>query len=391
MSNTTDPGGNSKTGLDVFKVADLLVSRSIATHGDDIDLIAYYGSHAQGVARAGSDLDIFYVPADGKDPPVGRTVLVEGLLFDFWAIRWETLEGFATGRIRGWSFAPAIIHHARTLYARGEAQRARLDALKQKVLDLQAPEARPGMIQRALDAFSPVLAHLGNLRLAVAGGEIAGDFADVRHAGWKVILAAWECLALANQAFCDQGWGKLLEQIPRLRTRPDNLEALITTISTSRDPALIAGAAEDLALGTRRALRDLQQTLAADRTAPDVFGGAYPEIHDGIGKVLAACAGQRPVAASATAWFAQFDLSLMLNSLRSGANGWDFNLYSEIAPVYRELGFPDLMRASAGELPTLAAQAGLLDARLRTWLRAQNIDLGEFETLGAFERSLAGG
>ena len=343
------------------------------------------------MARARSDLDIFYVPAEGKDPPVGRTVLVEGLLFDFWAIRWETLEGFATGRIRGWSFAPAIIHHARTLYARGEAQRARLDALKQKVLDLQAPEARPGMIQRALDAFSPVLAHLGNLRLAVAGGEIAGDFADVRHAGWKVILAAWECLALANQAFCDQGWGKLLEQIPRLRTRPDNLEALITTISTSRDPALIAGAAEDLALGTRRALRDLQQTLAADRTAPDVFGGAYPEIHDGIGKVLAACAGQRPVAASATAWFAQFDLSLMLNSLRSGANGWDFNLYSEIAPVYRELGFPDLMRASAGELPTLAAQAGLLDAGLRTWLRAQNIDLGEFETLGAFERSLARG
>ncbi len=391
MSNMIDPGGNSKTGLDVFKVADLLVSRSIATHGDDIDLIAYYGSHAQGVARAGSDLDIFYVPAEGKDPPVGRTVLVEGLLFDFWAIRWETLEGFATGRIRGWSFAPAIIHHARTLYARGEAQRARLDALKQKVLDLQAPEARPGMIQRALDAFSPVLAHLGNLRLAVAGGEIAGDFADVRHAGWKVILAAWECLALANQAFCDQGWGKLLEQIPRLRTRPDNLEALITTISTSRDPALIAGAAEDLALGTRRALRDLQQTLAADRTAPAGWGGAYPEIHDGLGKVLAACAGQRPVAASATAWFAQFDLSLMLNSLRSGANGWDFNLYSEIAPVYRELGFPDLMRASAGELPTLAAQAGLLDAGLRTWLRAQNIDLGEFETLGAFERSLAGG
>ena len=28
MSNTTDPGGNSKTGLDVFKVADLLVSTS---------------------------------------------------------------------------------------------------------------------------------------------------------------------------------------------------------------------------------------------------------------------------------------------------------------------------------------------------------------------------
>ncbi len=381
--------------LDVFKVADLLVSRSIATHGDEIDLIAYYGSHAQGVARAGSDLDIFYVPAEGKDPPIGRTVLIEGLLFDFWAIRWETLEGFATGRIRGWSFAPAIVHHAKPLYVRSEAQRARLDALKQKVLNLQSPEARPAMIQRALDAFSQVLVHLGNLRLAMAeGGDLAagdlaaGDFADVRHAGWKTVLSAWECLCLANQTFCDQGWGKLLEQIPRLRARPDNLEALIVTISTSGEPALIAGAAEELALGTRQVLRDLQKTLAAERTARDVFGGAYPEIHDGIGKVLAACAGQRPVAASATAWFAQFDLSLMLNSLQSGANGWDFNLYSEIAPLYRERGFPDLMQASTGELPALAEQARLLDARLRAWLRAQSIDLGEYATLAEFARAL---
>lgn len=381
--------------LDVFKVADLLVSRSIATHGDEIDLIAYYGSHAQGVARAGSDLDIFYVPAEGKDPPIGRTVLIEGLLFDFWAIRWETLEGFATGRIRGWSFAPAIVHHAKPLYVRSEAQRARLDALKQKVLNLQSPEARPAMIQRALDAFSQVLVHLGNLRLAMAeGGDLAagdlaaGDFADVRHAGWKTVLSAWECLCLANQTFCDQGWGKLLEQIPRLRARPDNLEALIVTISTSGEPALIAGAAEELALGTRQVLRDLQKTLAAERTARDVFGGAYPEIHDGIGKVLAACAGQRPVAASATAWFAQFDLSLMLNSLQSGASGWDFNLYSEIAPLYRERGFPDLMQASTGELPALAEQARLLDARLRAWLRAQSIDLGEYATLAEFARAL---
>jgi hypothetical protein len=274
------------------------------------------------------------------------------------------------------------------LHARSDAQRARLDALKQKVLDLQAPEARPGMIQRALDAFSPVLAHLGNLRLALAGAEFAGgEIADVRHAGWKVILAAWECLALANQAFCDQGWGKLLEQIPRLRARPDNLEALIITISTSGDPALIAGAAEELALGTRQVLRDLQQTLTTERSAKDVFGGAYPEIHDGLGKVLVACAEERPAAASATAWFAQLDLSLMLNSLRSGANSGDFNLYSEIASVYRELGFPDLMRACAGEVSVLAEQTRLLDARLRAWLRAQAVDLGEYETLDAFERS----
>jgi len=372
------------SALDVFHVADLLISRALAAHGEDIDIIAYYGSHAQGVAKDTSDLDIFYIPADGKNPPVGRTFLVEGVLFDFWPIGWDTMEGFATGRIRGWSFAPAIIHHARVLHARTEEQAARFAALKQKVLDLQKPEARPHMVQRALDEFKKVLAHLGNLRLAAAGG----DFADVRHFGWKVILSAWECLALANQAFFDRGWGHLLEQTPRLKHRPEDLEALTVIVSTSDDPVQIAGAAEKLALGTRQVLRGCQKSLPSQQSARDVFDSSYPEIKDGIGKLLTACERQQPAAASVAAWFAQSDLSLMLNSLQHGTDYSDFNWYSEFASLYRQLGFPDLMQATRGDLPALAGQARLLDERLRQWLREQSVDLCEFETLGEFERSM---
>jgi hypothetical protein len=368
--------------LDVFKVANLLISRAIQSHEDEIDIIGYYGSYAQGVARNTSDLDIFYIPAAGKNPPVGRTVLIEGILFDFWAIGWETMEGFATGRSRGWSFAPAIVHHAKVLHARSAEQAARFAALKQKVLDLQKPEARPQMIQRALDEFKVVLAHRGNLRLAVTGG----DFADIRHSGWKMILSALECLALANQVFFDRGWGKILEDILRLQCKPEDLERLIVIISTSDNHDLIAEAAEKLALETRQILREFQKTLLSEQTAQGVFDSSYPEIRDGIRKVLTTCERQQTVAASVAAWFAQYDLSLMLNSLQSSANHSNFNLYREFAILYRQLGFPDLMQSSSGELFQLAGQARLLDEKVREWLCEQAVDLREFATFEEFER-----
>lgn len=369
---------------DIFKTADLLIARALEAHCEAIDIIAYYGSYAQGTASAASDLDFFYIPAEGQKPAVGRTILVDGILFDFWAIGWDTLEGFATGRIRGWAFAPALVHHAKILHTRGEAQTARFKALQQKVLDLQAPEARPLMIGRALEAFKGVLAHLGNLRLAVAGG----DFADVRAAGWEIILATWECLALANQVFFDRGWGGMLDQVSKLAFRPDDLEVATVLISTSGDPALIASSAEKLALGTRQVLRALQLSLPSQETAQGIFENGYPEIKDGLRKVLKACERGQAVPASAAAWSAQAGLSLMLNDLEHGSGSESFNLYSEVAQVYRQLGFPELMQTPVEDFAALAEQAGLLDQKVRQWLHENAVDLCEFENVEDLERSL---
>lgn len=370
---------------DVFRVLDLLVSKVAERHADEVDLVAYYGSHARGTATAESDLDLFYIPAEGKNPPVGRTVLIEGLLFDFWPIPWERLEGFATGHTRGWSMAPSLVYSAKVVYQRSEAAALRLDALKQKIDDLQKPEARPHMVRRALEMFPAVLAHLGNLRLAVAGGRCA----DVRHAGFQVLLAAWECLALANQVRFDQGVRSVITQVDRLHTRPADFEHLVRTLGTSMEPHAIMAAAEGIALGTREVLRRSQQAMAAPHSVPEVFGGAYPELKDGFRKVLSACARQLPLEASIAAWQQQVELSQMLADLRSDLGSHaSFNLYSEFGTVYAELGLPNLMECPPDDTVSLAAETTRLDQRLRRLLQEHAVNLAEFETVEAFERSL---
>ena len=372
---------------DVFRVADLLVAHAVESHGEEIDLIGYYGSYAQGAATAHSDLDLFCVPAEGKTPPVARVALISGILFDFWPITWETMEGFATGRVRGWAHAPALVRHAQVLYARSEAATERLAGLRQKTIDLQRPEARAQMIRRALDAFVWVSAHLGNVRLAAGSGSLV----DVRHSGWRLVSSVLECLALANQVFLDRGPGApaLLERLSTLPAKPADLEQLIAAIVTSAEATEVAAAAEALALETRQALRQCQASLPARHAAVEEWQGNYPEISDQLGKVLSACEKREEVAASWAAWNAQHDVALLLADLGSGAgNHPDFNLYSESAGLYQEIGLPDLLGNPASDLQALTEQVSRFNTRMRDWLGEQSLDLQEFATVEDFERSL---
>lgn len=371
--------------VDVFQVLELLVNHVAAHFSAEVDLVAYYGSHARGTATPRSDLDFFYVPAEGKNPPVGRTVLIDGRLFDFWPIRWETLQGFATGRTRGWSMAPALVYQAKVVYKRNDEAAARLDSLKQQIVDLTGPAARPQMIRRSMEMFQAVLARLGNLRLAAGGGQVG----DVRHAGFGVLLAAWECLALVNQTLFDQGNRSIVSQSTLLKERPTDFDRLVQTLGTAVDPGEIMAAAEAIAIGTRDVLRRAQESMPTRESVAEMFGGAYPEVKDGFRKVLSACEQERSFEASMAAWQQQIQLSQMLADLQTEVGiHLDFNLYSEFSAAYEALGMPNLVSCAPSDLAHLAAETERLDQRLRQWLGEQGINLEEYADVEAFRRSL---
>ncbi len=96
--------------MEVREAADLLVSSTVARFGVEISIIAAYGSQAREEASPGSDLDIFYIPVEGRSPDAARSFVVGGCTFDFWPVTWEMAERIAAGRFREWAVAPSLHH-----------------------------------------------------------------------------------------------------------------------------------------------------------------------------------------------------------------------------------------------------------------------------------------
>ncbi len=353
--------------VDVLRVADVLVRHALARHAAEVDLIGYYGSHARGDAQPGSDLDIFFIPADGTRPPLARAFRLEGVLFDFWAISWSQMEAFATGRSRGWAFAPGIVQQTVVLHARNESLAERFRVLQERVRELQTQAAFPEMLQRALQACAALNEPLARMRAAAA----AAARSEVRSCAWQLISGTLECLALVNQTPFRKGLPSSLAEIESLVRRPDALPGLVRRMATSSDVQLTLEASEQLVAEVEDLLCTTRADLPSVLPLAPRLERSYPEIKDRLMRLMRACEQGDDFAAGADAWLLQSDVMALVGTR------------------YRALGLPDLMEASFGDLTRLAQQARLFDARFRSLLEEYAVDLCELQSLDELERWLA--
>jgi len=371
---------------DVFEIAEILVSHAVRVHGEEIAIIAYYGSHAKGLASPTSDLDIFYIPDAGKAKSLCSQFVLDGLPYDFWPVSWELAEDIANARSnRPWAVSASLIADAKVLYHRSQEDLDRFNALKARIAELAQPPSRGIMVGRALDEFKTTLFQLGQMRLAATGGDMAG----MHWAGLKFASSAVNCLALVNQTWFTKGWGANLPQILAMRHKPAGLEDTLKGIMASGPPDDILEQADRLAHEVRGILLAAQASLAETSAARDVFKDFYFFVVEYVSKVLAACERVDVMAARSAAFHLQEEICQLMHKVEHGFYGTDFNLLGEYAGAYEKAGFPNLLEsASQGDLAALARQARQLDARVREWFERHSIELNVLADKEALRRFL---
>jgi hypothetical protein len=362
---------------DVLRVAEILVSHAARVHGDEIAIIACYGSRAKGTATAASDLDIFYIPDEGKAASLSSQFVLDGLPYDFWPVSWALAEAIADARShRPWAVSASLIADARVLHHRSQADLDRFHALKARVAELTRPESRGIMVGRALEAFPTTLFQLGQMRLAASRGDAAG----MQWAGWKLAGSAVNCLALVNQVYFTKGWGANLPQILAMPRRPADLEAMLRGIATPESPERMLALAERLADEVRQILLDAQASIAETADPSDALKDFYFFVVEYVGKILSACERTDAMAAAFAACHLQEEICRLMHKVESGFHSTDLNLLGEYSAGYERAGFPDLLEpASRGDLAALASRARELDERVREWLNRHSIELNILE------------
>ena len=311
---------------DVFKIADILVSHATQVHCNEIALIAYHGSYARGTATSTSDLDIYYVPDDGKAESLSITFVIGDLPYEFECMTWKRLENIANAKSRNpWAVSASQIADAKVLYYRSDTDLERFNTLKKRIAELTQPANRSYMVERALEEFKTSLFQLGQMRLAVAQNDMPG----LHWAGWQFVCGVVNCLALVNQTYFSKGWGANMPQILALPQKPPDLEIMLNGILQPQSTDQVMEQADRLALQVRKTLLEAQASVAELSDAKEAFVDFYFDVHEYKTKVLSACVRGDRLTASAAAFALQQLICELMNKVDKGFFGTDFNLLGE--------------------------------------------------------------
>ncbi|GGD84394.1 nucleotidyltransferase domain-containing protein [Paenibacillus nasutitermitis] len=363
----------------ILDVAHSLVDHVRARYSEDIALVAYYGSYAQGTATSRSDLDFFFIPATPKGYNASIQFVLNGISFDFWPISWERAERMAAFQEQNVS----IIADCILLYVRSDEDRARFLKLRDTIADM--PRQGLTLAERSEAQLREAYVHLYKMNRT---GNLE-DITFFRTEAHGVLTKVLYALALLNRTYFTKGWGKNTEQILNFQLKPARLETLLNTIMYAQAGQEIREACEQLTADTLELLMKQKEAYASAPSYPDRMKGFYEEVKGILDKIVTASEKNDYPSAFFWAAGAQDEIARFLYYAEKGC--WPVTLDPSLAyqAIYYQAGFPNLLPLlDPGNLIPLQEAVERLDALLKRHLLEQGVVIHSFENLTQFEEYL---
>ncbi|WP_156943708.1 nucleotidyltransferase domain-containing protein [Alkaliphilus transvaalensis] len=319
----------------LFRVAELFVEKVKQDYPQDVAIIGYYGSYADGSQREKSDLDIFFIPNTEKGRGLGHSFIIEDVGIDLFPISWKRAENIAAFN----EVIVSVIADSKVLYAASEEDLARFDALREKINLFSKEENRKVAINKALEVFNRVCKSLYYLEELKYSKDITAE----RVEAFNIVTTVSETVALLNQSYLKKGWGKNLEQILTFEKKPKGFKDLIDAIIRETCSETMVDYCKTLVENTKELLIEEEEILSTNEISFNGFNGYYEEMKSYFNKIIRACDEED----YPTVFFATVNLQKEVASFLLEAQGIcrfdSLNTYRTYQDVMIQYGLPNLI------------------------------------------------
>lgn len=253
------------------RIIEAVIEKAGAVCPGSLALVGINGSFATGRYHPRSDLDLLIVINDEAGYRLSAAFIEEDLqaAHDIYCLTWDRLRNMAryeTPHI-------AKLLDAKIVYSAGREYEEALSAIR---ADAQA-KLRAPFGKEDLAAAERCLTEAEHY-FALTQTEDAPS--DVR--GWSaaMICAAEDALTMLNKEYYRFGVKARYEELSSLKIKPDNICALIEATTAAESVDSIRKASAVLMKAVLAVFRQVRQTLAAPRKAPDParLEGTYEEM-----------------------------------------------------------------------------------------------------------------
>lgn len=363
----------------IEQIIDLMVKTMLDRLGDEIDLIFQYGSCVRGNMHRYSDIDLSFVPVH-EETWDNITVMVDETLFDFYPMRWSTLEKMADFR----DLSSSVLATNKVIYVRNDLVLTRFNDLSAKLLSLQQPQARSEMVYKAMQIYQSTAYDYYLLQQQHEVGHLAGCLRQ----SMAVLRILLHCLAVFNQACVDT---RKIDQVLALPRLPVNFAIDSKRIIDSFDIDEIFEATCHLMQSTRDLIVSEQNQMTQSQTNySDVFDSGYPELKRDLQGVMLACERRDPFGLKTSLLSLMHELSRGVAQVERSVNYTGFNGLSEYEQDLEAMGFPDLLCGAVNnDYEIVLQQCYAFDRRLREFLTSHSVRLNNFTNYQEFKQYLA--